>query len=745
MSDQNIDTSRFYSIGFAAMALLVVTVSLGVFLGVETRRQFGEIKGSWATYNGEVGQKGAWISSIRGYLGYGGIIHNFKNYVLRRDARYYEQADQQVRQFNAVVEMFLSQTETPAERAALIKLRQTIALYAGNLKVAQQAVVQGLGTAEIDALVRIDDSKAEQALADLEAIWTQARKVATYRIFSAVSQGQDLIGVGFVSIVALILASSIIGTLLVFMLRDMRRTVERLTGELSARRKAEAAETRLASVVEQSPATIVMTDTKAQILYANRRFRELTGWSNEEIIGQTPKFQQSGDTSDETYGDIRTRLDAGLEWQGVFRNRKKDGSTYWADTRILPLLGPDGTVQNFISIGEDITERRQAREQVARAQKLEAVGLLAGGIAHDFNNVLTTIVGAAHLAALDAPEGSDLAAEIEQIEIATKRAQSLVHGLLTFARREPGKPQPVDLCGVVKEVARLLRASLPPTLVLDCSQAENRSIVLADHTKLHQIVMNLARNAAESIGAEEGRITVRVVHREIGPRDLAQREEGWVSLEISDTGHGMSAETRARLFDPFFTTKPLGKGSGLGLVVVAGLVEEMEGRIEVDSAPGEGARFTVYLPSTSQPEASTTATVQGEAPRGHERILLVDDETEISATWRRVLMRLGYRVEAYTSSIIAAEKLVEAPDRYDLLITDMVMPDLSGEELANQARSLRPDLPVLICTGYSPTAIKVAGAASDILAKPVEPLKLARHVRAALDRAVTASTPETTP
>lgn len=732
MPARSFDSARFYSIGFAAIALLVVTVSLGLFLGTETRRQFGEIQDSWSDYNGEVGQKGVWISSIRGHLGYGGIIHNFKNYVLRRDEIYFHRVDSQIHQFNEVVDAFLGQTRNEAERKALLELQATIGLYSRNLQVAQQAIQKGRGTAAVDALVRIDDSAAKQALADLEAIWTRTRVMSTRRIFSAVAQGQKLIGVGFASIVALVLAALTIGALLVFMLGDMRAALERLARELSARRKAEAGETRLASVVEQSPATIVMTDTDAKIVYANRRFRELTGWSSDDVSGQTPKFLQSGDTSSETYEDIREKLAGGEEWHGVFRNRKRDGTTYWADTRILPLLGPGGDVQNYISIGEDITERRQAREQVARAQKLEAVGLLAGGIAHDFNNVLTTIVGAAHLASLDAPEGSDIAGEIEQIEIAAKRAQSLVHGLLTFARREPGKPQPVDLCGVVKEVARLLKASVPPTVKLDCSDAVGHKMVMADHTNLHQIVMNLSRNAAEAIGGEEGVISVRVAAVDGTPPELAERADGWMVMEIADTGPGMSAETRARLFDPFFTTKPLGKGSGLGLVVVAGLVEEMGGRIEVDSAPGEGAKFVIYLPATSQPEAAQEQR-QSETPRGHERIILVDDETEISATWRRVLMRLGYQVEAYTSSVVAAEKLSATPKKFDLLVTDMVMPDLSGEELANHARSVSPDIPVIICTGYSPSAIDVTGQAPVILAKPIDPQHLARHIRAELD------------
>ncbi len=733
MTTQITSTNRFYLIGFSAFFLLLMTVLLGLYLGTETQRKFGEIEASWTDYNGDVGQKGVWISSIRGHLGYGGIIHNFKNYVLRQDEAYLDRAEAQVRQFNGVVTLYLEESDDPVEQRALRAVKVTIDEYAANIDVARKAVEQGMDITAVDALVRVDDNAAKLALAKLETIWTDSRTISTRRIFAAVGEGRALIGVGFMSIVALVLAAAAIGAMLYYMFRDMRLTLVRLSDELTARRDAEASEKRLASVVEQSPATIVITDTSAQILYANQRFRELTGWSGQEVEGQTPKFLQSGDTSEGTYAELRAALAAGEEWQGVFRNRKKDGSTYWSDTRILPLVGPDGTVQNFIGIGEDITERRQAREQVARAQKLEAVGLLAGGIAHDFNNILTTIVGATHLAALDAPEGSDLAGEIEQIEIAAKRAQSLVHGLLTFARREPGQPQPVNLCGIVHEVSRLLRASLPPTVRINTCDATETVMVLADHTHLHQIVMNLARNAAEAIGAEDGSINVAAMHVTGTPDGLAARADGWVCLTISDNGPGMSSETRARLFDPFFTTKPMGKGSGLGLVVVSGLVEEMGGRIEVESAPGEGATFSIFLPSTDLPEAEGIVSDTSSIPRGRERIMVVDDETEIAATWRRVLLRLGYRVEAYTSPVIAAEKLAADPGRVDLLVTDMVMPDLSGEALANQVRALRPQMPVIICTGYAPSSISISGADPMILNKPVDPSRLARRIRAALD------------
>ena len=732
MTSQEIATNRFYKIGLAALVLLMVTVALGLFLGVQTRSQFREVRASWTDYDGDVGQKGVWISSLRGYLGYGGIIHNFKNYVLRHDEAYFTRTGAMIQQFDTVMAQYLAVDLPTEERAALTAIQSTIGEYAANLPVARRAVAEGQSVERVDALVVVDDSDAITALEQLEAIWRTSRAISSSRIFSAVDQGQTLILIGFISIILLVLASLSIGTLLILMLRDMRGTMVRLSDELLTRRRLEESEGRLASAVEQSPATIFITDINARILYANRRFSQVTGWTSAEVAGKTPKFLQSGDTKPEVYEDIRAHLDQGKEWFGVFRNRKKDGGSYWAETKILPLIGPDGSVQNFIGMGEDVTEKRQAREQVARAQKLEAVGLLAGGIAHDFNNVLTTIVGAAHLAALDAPAGSDIATEIEQIDIAAQRAQSLVHGLLTFARREPGKPLPNNLCAIVREVTRLLRASLPPTIHMVCAEENGHFTVLADHTQLHQIVMNLCRNAAEAIGAAEGTITIAVAKTNDNlPDGLPPRPEGWVRLEIRDDGPGMSVETRSHLFDPFYTTKPLGKGSGLGLVVVSGLVEEMGGMISVDSAPGQGARFTIHMPATAQNEAVTELSA-AEIPRGTERLILVDDEPEIAATFRRVLLRLGYRVEAYTSAMTALEKIRAHPGNYDLLITDMVMPELNGEGLTNRARDLRPDLPVIICTGYNPSGISVQGAAPIVLNKPVNPAHLARQIRQAL-------------
>ncbi len=731
-------TKRPLRIAAAALALLLVTVGLGLTLGLQTRAQFREIEASWLNYSGEAERKGALISEIRGYLGYGGIIHNFKNYVLRQEPVYLEETQSQIARFRQAAAQFRALPLTASERAAIADIEGTILTYEAKLPHAITAARQGWPPARTDPLVRVDDSRAIAALAELDRIWRQVQADSTKRIFAAVGEGKTLIWIGFAALGTLFLAASVIGVLLYLLVHDLRQAVADLRRELTERRRLERAQARLATIVEQSPATIVMTDTQARIVYVNARFEELTGWQRDEVLGETPAFLQSGDTRVSTYAEIRQALTEGREWHGVFRNIRKDGSSYWAETTLLPLIGAGGAVRNFVGIGEDVTQARQAREQVVRAQKLEAVGQLAGGVAHDFNNILTTIVGASHLASLDAPEGSEIAGEIEQIGIAARRAQHLVRELLTFARREPGEPQPVVLWDVVCEVATLLRASVPPVIRIETPEPEGRVTVMGDPTHLHQVVMNLCRNAAEAMGGAPG--TIRVTLSDTAAPDGAEpRPEGWVSLTVSDDGGGMTRETMAHLFEPFFTTKPIGKGSGLGLAVVFGLVDEMGGRISVDSALGTGTRFDVYLPATNAVPAAAPEP-KAALPRGNECILLVDDETEVAGTFRRQLLRLGYRVDAYTSSLTARERFNAAPGRYDLAVLDVVMPDLNGQDLAESLRALRPDLPVIFCSGYSPDRLILTGKAAEILEKPVDPGVLARQVRTALDSAATSLT-----
>lgn len=712
-----------YGLAAAATVLLLITVTLGATLGIKTQARFSEVESSWASYSSGAERQGALISELRGFLGYGGIIHNFKNFVLRQDDIYLVETLEQLDQFQAVMDDLEELELSQNERNAVNAIETTIAQYEANLVVARQAAAEGWSISRTDQLVRIDDAEALNALGVLESEWRVLQESSTARMLSSVSEGRRLIWIGYWSIAALMLAAVTIGILVYFL-------VHNLQSELHKRQKLQRSQARLATIAEQSPATILMTDTDARIIYVNRKFKDLTGWDDQDILGKTPAFLQSGATTDSEYTDIRKHLERGASWHGVFRNLCKDGSSYWAETSIIPLRGPEGQIQNYVGIGQDITETRRARDQVVRAQKLEAVGQLAGGVAHDFNNILTTIVGASHLAALDATEGSDLANEIDQIGIAARRAQHLVRELLTFARREPAVPQPVVLADAAEEVISLLRASMPPVIDLRLEPSSARLTVLGDATHLHQIIMNLCRNAAEAMAGSPGTIVVRITNAD-DEADVDESHEGFVRLDVQDDGPGMSEQTLAHLFEPFFTTKPIGKGSGLGLAVVYGLVEDMGGSIHVESVPGEGSTFTVMMPATSL-DAATVSDLSGHLPRGNERILLVDDQIEVANTLRRQLMRLGYQVDAFNAPLLALERFRKTPETYDLLVTDMVMPDMNGQDLAEAMRLMRENMPVLICSAYRLDGIQLSGRAPALMQKPIDPALFARQVRTAL-------------
>jgi PAS domain S-box-containing protein len=725
-------------IGLSAGVLLLFTVLTGFYLGNQTRAQFREIAASWSDYATDAERKGVWISSIRGHLGYGGIIHTFKNYVLRGDDAYRARMIEQLAHFHAAVDNYLATLISPAERAALETIRATIAEYEAKLPIAARAAAADWPVERTDALVRVDDTEAIRALNTLEVIWQENRLRSTERIVAAVARGEALIGAGFVGLLALTSVALLLGFLMLLLMHDVRRALTALSAELQARLRLERSEHQLAEAVEQSPAAIVITDTEGRIQYTNRRFEALTGWSRDEIVGRTAKALQLGDTPPEIYAEMRACLDRSEIWRGVLRNRRKDGGTYWVETAVLPLVSPDGQVRSYIGIGEDVTEKRRAREQVARAQKMEAVGLLAGGIAHDFNNILTTILGAAHLAGLDAPPDSDLAGEIDQIDIAARRGQSVVRQLLTFARRQPGKPVATDLRAVILEVTRLQRAATPQSIILDWQDEGVPVRTVADPTHLHQILMNLYRNAVEAIEPERGTIRIRAEQLEQAPDGLAPRAEGWVQLVVEDDGPGMSVETLRNVFDPFFTTKPLGKGTGLGLAVVQTLVQEISGHVRAESEPGKGSRFVVVLPRTEM-SPETEAAEHVELPHGSETILVVDDEPEVAAMFRRFLMRLGYQVEAFTSPLAALQRFRADPTRPDLVISDMVMPDMNGEAFAAEVRRLRPDCPLIICSAYHTRSARLPGSEPDFIDKPVHPPRLALRVRAMLDRAAPAA------
>jgi nitrogen-specific signal transduction histidine kinase/ActR/RegA family two-component response regulator len=384
-------------------------------------------------------------------------------------------------------------------------------------------------------------------------------------------------------------------------------------------------------------------------------------------------------------------------------------------------------------------EAKQELEfRLLQTQKMEAIGTLAGGIAHDFNNILSAIIGFTEMSLMDVPPESGLTANLEKVLQAGGRARDLVKQILTFSRQAQMDPRPIQLQPIIKEALKLLRASLPTTIKMDAI-IEPVGMVMADPTQIHQLVMNLCTNARDAMENVEGTLTVILEVAALGAEEAARYPRltpgNFCKLTVCDTGQGIPSHVMEKIFDPFFTTKGEGRGTGMGLAVVHGIVERIGGAIAVNSTPGEGACFIIFLPVIEdRPSAILPASLK--MPGGRERILFVDDEPFQTDLGCQMLGRLGYRVQAFTRSSEALEAFEADPQAIDLVITDMTMPEMTGDELARRILANRPDLPIILCTGYSERITEAAAEALGIrgfVMKPVVIRELAFLLRDILD------------
>ena len=355
-----------------------------------------------------------------------------------------------------------------------------------------------------------------------------------------------------------------------------------------------------------------------------------------------------------------------------------------------------------------ISERKRLEAQLRQAQKMEAIGTLAGGIAHDFNNILTAILGYTDLALDDIRQEGTAWNYLHEVRKAGLRAKTLVQQILTFSRRTEQLRTPVPLPLLIKEVLALLRASIPSTIEIRQEITQDVGTVLGDPTQLQQVLLNLCTNAAHAMHVTGGRLEVRLEAVVVDAPMITQHPElqpgPSVCITVTDTGHGIPPEVMERIFEPFFTTKGPGEGTGMGLALVHGIITDHGGAVLVDSVVGQGTTFTIYLPRSPEPaqnEASQDASASPGPQPGTECVLFVDDETILVSLGQAILQRLGYDVVACTSSVEALEVFRAAPRRFDLVITDQTMPHMTGEVLAQELRRLQPDIPIILCTGFS--------------------------------------------
>jgi len=408
-----------------------------------------------------------------------------------------------------------------------------------------------------------------------------------------------------------------------------------------------------------------------------------------------------------------------------------------------PIFNDDHSMRGVVHFAKDVTEQRKLEAQLQQVQKLEAIGTLAGGIAHDFNNILTAIIGYAELAQMAIPEENTAHADLRQVLTAGNRARDLVRQILSFSRQGDQEKKPIRIQYVVKEVIKLIRASIPSSIEIKQNINPACEEVLADPTRIHQIIMNLCTNANHAMRGGNGVLEISLEPVRLDPEDVMAMAAGmhpgrYLQLAVSDTGCGMDKATMEKMFEPYFTTKKKGEGTGLGLSVVYGIVHSYGGHISVYSDLGKGSIFKIYLPvlESSGLGADEVVADQAPLPRGSERILAVDDEETIFTLEKNVLEGLGYKVTALGSSREALERFTESPGSFDLVITDMTMPEMNGTELAREILAIRPGIPIILCTGFSEAVNEEKAKALGIKAyvmKPVLIRDLAQVVRKVLD------------
>ena len=424
---------------------------------------------------------------------------------------------------------------------------------------------------------------------------------------------------------------------------------------------------------------------------------------------------------------------------------RKDGTRIPIELTVNPGMDKEGTIDCYYTFVTDITDRKCAEKErhklekdLRQSQKMESIGTLAGGIAHDFNNILSSVIGFTELALDDVEKGTQLEDSLQEVFKAGKRARDLVKQILTFARRTDAELKPIQVGSIVKDALKLIRASIPVTIDIQ-QHIESDSVIMGNSGQMHQLFINLCTNAAQAMDDTGGILKVDLKDVEIdmsfSMRTVDLAPGSYLLSTVTDSGPGITPDIIDSIFEPFFTTKGVGEGTGMGLAMVHGIVEDHGGKIFVDSQPGKGSVFSVYLPITKK-RGSSLRKKKGAIPSGTERILFVDDELPIAKMGSRILERLGYQVTVRTSSIEAVELFRAKPGDFDLVISDVTMPNMTGDKLAVELMKIRPDIPVILCTGYSKKISDETAAHIGIKAfafKPIVKADLAKTVRDVLD------------
>jgi PAS domain S-box-containing protein len=508
--------------------------------------------------------------------------------------------------------------------------------------------------------------------------------------------------------------------------------------DITEHKRAEAEHLRLVTAIEQSEEAVVITNTAGNIEYVNPAFTRITGYRREEVLGRNPRILKSGKHDAEFYQQLWATILKGQTWHGELVNQRKDGTLYTEQMSITPVRGALGEVTHFIATKQDVTDHRVLEAQLQQAAKIEAVGRLAGGVAHDFNNLLTIINGYSELLLDELASNPAVSAQLHEIKSAGERAAALTRQLLAFSRRQVLAAQVLDLNAVVFNLEKMLRRLIGEDIKLHTHLGAVLGRVRADPGQIEQVIMNLAVNARDAMPSG-GNLTIEtrnVVLDEAYARSHVTVKPGpHVMLAVSDTGVGMTPETMSHVFEPFFTTKEKGKGTGLGLATVYGIVKQSGGSIWVYSEAGQGTVFKVYLPVVNESLATEQGPTETDSGLGTETILLVEDEEGVRSLIRIELESFGYKVLTTDDAESALATCANYDGPVHLLLTDVVMPQMSGPVVAEKVAALRPGIRVLYMSGYTDDAVVHHGVLSQdmpFIQKPFSPVELRKKIREVL-------------
>jgi PAS domain S-box-containing protein len=484
---------------------------------------------------------------------------------------------------------------------------------------------------------------------------------------------------------------------------------------------------------------VVDPDTRT-ITTCNPAVESVFGYRPEEVIGRSTEFLH---VSREMYEEFGRRLFHALDAGGVFRTpyrmRRRDGTVFHTENTVTEMVDDSGERTGVVSVVRDVTHEVRLEQELRRSQKMEALGTLAGGIAHDFNNILMPITLNTELALRGAGEPGEASENLRYVLEAAQRGRDLVRQIITFSRRKEQKREPVEITPVIKEALTLLKASLPATVEIRENVDQSHTVVLADPTQIHQVLVNLCTNAGHAMRKSGGVLEVSLAGVEVDGNAASQHADlhagPYVRLTVSDTGEGMDREIMERIFEPFFTTRKRGEGTGMGLAVVHGIVQNHGGVITVYSEAGKGTTFNVFLPRTEGAGESERISPV-DVPTGEERILLVDDEEPVLRSQRVMLESLGYTVVAVATGDEALKLFRARPGGFDLVITDQTMPDMTGSELSRKLMQVQRDIPIILCTGFSEAVDEEearAGGIREFVMKPFTTGEMAETIRRVLD------------